>query len=103
MRPVLIWTPLAEEDLLEIYSTIAADNVDAAERLYSAIQERIEMLVEYPRMGLRRPEIAPSARMLVKGMYLVLYETHPDTDDGSVERVEIVRIVHGQRDLSQEF
>lgn len=36
-------------------------------------------------------------------MYLVLYETHSDIDDGSIEQIEIVRIVHGHRDLSQEF
>jgi toxin ParE1/3/4 len=103
MKPVLIWAPLAEEDLLEIYATIAVDNVEAAERLYSAIRERIEMLRVYPRMGVRRPEIALSARVLVKGMYLVLYETHPDTDDGPIEQIEIVRIVHGHRDLSGEL
>jgi toxin ParE1/3/4 len=31
----------------------------------------------------RRPEIAPSTRMLVEGVYLILYETHPDTDEGA--------------------
>lgn len=72
MKPVLIWAPLAEEDLLKIYTTIAADNVDAAERLYSAIQQRIEMLIEYPRMGVRRPEIAPSARLTSGGPPLTL-------------------------------
>jgi toxin ParE1/3/4 len=26
--------------------------------------------------------------MLVEGPYLILYETHPDTDDGPIETVE---------------
>ena len=54
-------------------------------------------------MGSRRPEIAPTARMLVEGSYLILYELHPDSDDGPVERVEIVRVADGHRELSRIF
>jgi len=76
MRPVLLWTPQAREDLLDIYVTIGFDNPSAAERLYTAMEEKATLLVSYPRMGVRRPEIAPAARMLVEGVYLLLYETH---------------------------
>jgi toxin ParE1/3/4 len=65
MRPRLLWAPQAREDLIEIYIAIGLDNIDAAERFYAAIDEKIGMLVHYPRMGVRRPEIAASARMLV--------------------------------------
>jgi len=41
--------------------------------------------------------------MLVEGPYLVLYETHPDTDEGLVDEVEIVRVVDGRRDLTGLF
>ena len=41
--------------------------------------------------------------MLVEGVYLILYETHPETDEGPLETIEIVRIVHGHRDLSRIF
>ena len=54
-------------------------------------------------MGPRRPEIRPAARMLVDGPYLILYQTHPDTDDGQVDAVEIVRVVDGRRDLTILF
>jgi hypothetical protein len=30
---------------------------------------------------------------------LILYETHPDSEDRPVREVEIVRVVHGHRDL----
>jgi toxin ParE1/3/4 len=103
MRPVLLWTPQAREDLLEIYVTIGMDNPSAAERLYTAMEEKATLLVRYPRMGVRRPDIATSARMLVEGVYLLLYETHPDSDDGTVDEVEIVRVVHGHRDLANIF
>jgi toxin ParE1/3/4 len=100
MRPVLLWTPQAREDLLDIYVTIGMDNSSAAERMYTAMEEKAALLVRYPRLGVRRPEIATAARMLVEGVYLLLYETHPDSDDGPVDEVEIVRVVHGHRDLT---
>lgn len=69
--------------------------------MYTALEERVNSLIPSPRMGVRRPEIAPSTRILVEGVYLILYETHPDTDQGPLETIEIVRIVHGHRDLSR--
>ena len=42
-------------------------------------------------------------RILMEGAYLLLYETHPDTDDGPVDSVEIVRVVNGRRDLTRPF
>ena len=101
MRSRLEWTAQAREDLIEIYVTIASDNVDAAERWLTAIEKRVGMLAERPRMGKRRPEIAETARSLVFGAYLVLYELHPETTRGPVGEVEIVRVVHGMRDLSR--
>lgn len=103
MKPALLWTPQAREDLIDIYVTIGVDNPSAAERLYTAIEEKAQLLAAYPRLGMRRPEIAPTARMLAEGVYLLLYETHPDTDDGPIDEVEMVRVVHGHRDLSRIF
>ena len=103
MNSNLIWTPQAREDLLDIYVTIGIENPTAAENVYSAIEEHISLLIIHPRMGVRRPEIAPSARMLIEGNYLILYETKPDRDQGPIDEVMIVRIVHGHRDLSRIF
>jgi len=57
----------------------------------------------FPRLGPRRPEIRPTVRMLVEGPYLILFETHPDTDEGQVDQVEIIRVVDGRRDLTNLF
>ncbi|WP_220464976.1 type II toxin-antitoxin system RelE/ParE family toxin [Granulicella sp. 5B5] len=89
--------------MLDIYEVIALDKPLAAERWLTEIEERAAMLVEHPRLGVRRPEFEPSARILSVGNYLIVYETHPDTDEGAVDEVEIVRVVHGQRDLSRVF
>jgi toxin ParE1/3/4 len=95
----LVWTPQAREDLIEIYTYIGLDNPSAAERVFDAVRAKVESLAEYPRSGVRRPDIRESTRMLVEGPYLVLYETHPDTDDGEINEVEIVRILDGRRNL----
>jgi toxin ParE1/3/4 len=93
-------SPAAEQDLEDIWLTIAADNPHAATRVVRAIGARIDQLAHHPRLGPRRPDIQPRARVLVEGPYLILFETHPDTDDGPVDWVEIVRVVDGRRDLS---
>ncbi|HEY0307614.1 MAG TPA: type II toxin-antitoxin system RelE/ParE family toxin [Acidobacteriaceae bacterium] len=99
----LIWRPQAREDLLDIYVYIGVDNADAAERLYDAIEVAVNHLAKHPRLGARRTIIFSSARILIEGAYLILYETHPDTDEGPVSQVEIVRVVDGRRDLTRPF
>ncbi|GJD94036.1 hypothetical protein OCOJLMKI_1236 [Methylobacterium iners] len=39
-------------------------------------------------------------RILVEPPYLILYETIPDTDEGDLTELEIVRVVDGRRDLT---
>ena len=99
----LLWTPQAREDLIEIYTYIGLDNPSAAERIFDVIEAKAGLLVDYPRLGVRRPEIRPSARMLIERPYLILYETHPDSDQGNIDEVEIVRIVDGRRNLKNLF
>jgi toxin ParE1/3/4 len=89
--------------LLEIYVIIGLDNPAAAERVYTAIEAKAEALVHFPRLGPRRPDIRPRARVLVEGPYLILFETQSDTDEGPVDWVEIVRVVDGRRDLTNLF
>jgi toxin ParE1/3/4 len=96
----VVRSPAAERDLEDIWLTIAADNPPAATRMVRAIGAKIERLADHPRMGPRRSDIRPATRMLVEGPYLVLYETHPDTDEGPVDAVEIVRVVDGRRNLT---
>lgn len=99
----LVWTPQAREDLIEIYTYIGLDNPSAAERIFDALQAKTLLLIEYPRIGVRRPDIRPSTRILIEGQYLVLYETRPDSNEGDIDEVEIVRIVDGRRNLKNLF
>lgn len=95
----LVWTPQAREDLIEIHSYICLDNPSAAERFFDAIERKARLLARLPRLGVGRPDIRASTRMLVEGPYLLLYETHPDSDEGPIDEAEVVRIVDGRRNL----
>jgi len=99
----LKWTPRAEEDLIETYSYIALDSPAAADRVLARLEASVEILARNPRIFARRPDIRPSTRVLIEGPYLVLYETHPDTDQGQIRSVEIVRVVDGRRNLKNLF
>jgi toxin ParE1/3/4 len=99
----LIRSPQARQDLFDIYVAIGLDNPAAAEKIYDLIETRTLQLIHHPRLGPRRPDVRPTARMLVEGSYLILYETHPDTDEGPIDQVEIVRIVDGRRNLTTLF
>ena len=103
MAANLRWRPQAREDLLAIYEFIGLDNPAAAERLFTSIESKAAMLIHHPRMGPRRPDIHPAARILIEGPYLILYRTRPDTDDGKISEVEIVRVVDGRPDLTRPF
>ena len=69
----LIRTARAEEDLIEIWTYIAADNPVAAEKLVDRIDAKCEILADSPRLGPARPDIAPNLRYFPVGRYLILY------------------------------
>jgi toxin ParE1/3/4 len=89
-------TAQAEEDLIEIWTYIAQDNINAADSVLDDIEARFLALAAHPLMGPLRPDIAPELRYFVSGKYLILYRTVPDG-------IQIVRVVHGARDLSNLF
>jgi toxin ParE1/3/4 len=89
-------TAQAEEDLIEIWIYIAQDNPGAADRVLDDIEERFHALADNPLMGRLRPDIAPELRYFSAGKYLILYRTVPDG-------VQIVRVIHGARDLPHLF
>jgi toxin ParE1/3/4 len=86
----------AAADLDEIWLSVALDSPAAADRLIDRILQRCLILEDYPQLGPARPEIAPDARMLTVGDYIVLYRV---TEAGS----EVVRVMHGARRLDGLF
>jgi toxin ParE1/3/4 len=99
----VIILPAADRDLEDIWLTIAADDPPTATRIVRAIGAMIDGLAKHPRLGPRRPDIRSAVRMLVEGPYVILFETRPDTDEGPIDEVDIVRVVDGRRELTKLF
>ncbi|NDK54223.1 type II toxin-antitoxin system RelE/ParE family toxin [Rhizobium laguerreae] len=94
MLPV-IRTNRADEDLIEIWSYKAVDNISAADRVLDAIEARWDNLARHPYSGVARDDIAPGIRHLVSGEYLTLYRLRGGA-------IEIVRVLHGRRKISSK-
>lgn len=87
----LVLLPRAERDLEEIWTYVAKDNAEAADRLIRRILQKVELASEQAGIGAPRPELSPTARILTEGRYLVIYEP---TADG----IAVIAVVHGMRD-----
>ncbi|MBE9234972.1 type II toxin-antitoxin system RelE/ParE family toxin [Anabaena aphanizomenioides LEGE 00250] len=92
----LLRTAQAEEDLIEIWLYIAADNQVVADKILDQIEEKSQLLAKNPGIGQARPDIAPEMRYFPVGSYLILYR---EIKDG----IEVVRVVHGARNLPDVF
>lgn len=90
--PQVYVTRAAREDLIAIWTHIAEDDPAAADRVLDRLDEAASYLAHNPQMGPARDDIRPGLRYLVSGSYLLLYRI---ADGG----IEIVRAVHGRRDL----
>lgn len=92
----VIHSQQAREDLLSIWLYVAEDNPNAADRLLDVIGKKCDLLGENPKLGQARPDIAPKMRYFPVKNYVILYQEQPSG-------VEIVRVLHGSRDLEAIF
>jgi toxin ParE1/3/4 len=101
MSARLVWSALAEGDILDAYLHLGLDSPDAAERLLDALNEAVTFILENPAAG--SPRASSSARtqgtrfwaLRAFPNYLVFYKAD------ARGAVEIVRFLHGARNLSR--
>jgi toxin ParE1/3/4 len=86
-----LFSPRAEDDLRAIWRAIAPDNEPAADALLLRLIDRAQLAATQPNMGAACPELSPTARLLIEGQYIIIYEPIPDG-------IFIAAIVHGARD-----
>jgi len=89
-------TDLAVSDLNQIWDYIAADDPLAADKFIQQLLRTCSLLASSPRMGRIRRDLGDGLRTHPVGNYLIFYRILTDT-------IEIVRIVHGGRDLKALF
>ena len=89
----IVKSPQYERDIAEIWHHIAQHNPGAADRVVMAIENTIELLGEFPRIGTQCPHLAPGLRRTLWRQYLIYYRFSPN-------KVEIVRALHGRRNVT---
>jgi plasmid stabilization system protein ParE len=90
------FTPQAVDDLFEIWSYIARDSPQAANRVEAAVYDACAFLAEGPFRGRNREEITPLRLRFwtVQAFpnYIIVYDPQSDP-------VQIIRVLHGSRDV----
>jgi toxin ParE1/3/4 len=95
--PTIKLRPRAKSDISEIWDYIADDSEERADSFVDAIGEKIKTLAKNPMMGRSRDELADNLRSwAVTRRYIVFY--FPLSDG-----VEVVRVLHGSRDIENLF
>ncbi len=90
--------------MLDIYYFIALDNPDAADRILSRLQSRVEMLALNPRLYQRRPDIRPSTRApSSRGRIWSSMKLIPTPTKTRSMPLKIVRVVDGRRNHKNLF
>lgn len=91
------FTNSAETDLLELWLTIAEENIVAADESLDTIQATVSLLGTQPEMGRARSDLADGLRSFpTRTPYIIFYL--PDTDG-----LLVVRVLHHARDIDAEY
>ncbi len=95
--PRIRFTSLAEADLLELWLTIAEENLVAADDSLDIIQATVAILANQPDMGRVRPELSNGLRSFpTRTPYIIFYLPEE-------EGLLIVRVLHHARDIDAEY
>ncbi|MGI8966324.1 MAG: type II toxin-antitoxin system RelE/ParE family toxin [Limisphaerales bacterium] len=89
----------AEEDLSDIFAWIAQDNIEIAEDFLEIVENTFQFIARNPGIGRERFYYAVglrSWRIPNFENYLIFYRPQ-------YEVLQIIRVLHGARDLEKEF
>jgi len=96
-RLAIVWSPEAEEDLIEIWSYLADQaSPQVADTQLGAVENATVNLEHWPYSGRRRDSLLPGLRSVPAAPYVIFYRVRGDA-------VEIVRVLHGRRDIDAIF
>ena len=89
-------SPRASSDLIEIWIYIADDSVANADAFIDKLYQAIQALGRQPGSGRHREEVAPGIQSFPFGRYIIFYRA-------VTSGIEIVRVLHGARDIENIF
>jgi toxin ParE1/3/4 len=90
-----VLTPLAEQDLIDIWDHIATDNIGAAHRVLARLEAAMRKLAKAPRIGHFREDLADRRqRFFLVYSYLIVYRAE-------AKPMQIVRVLHAARDIRE--
>jgi plasmid stabilization system protein ParE len=88
----------ADEDVERIWTDLLAYSERAAGRLTQELDDAASSLLLFPERGVRRQDLGPQLRMLIVRRYLIIYRY-----DQPLDEIRIIRILEGERDLTDLF
>jgi toxin ParE1/3/4 len=95
MREIRL-TNSAQLDLLDIWLYESAKSTEVADRQIDEITSTYEKFLDFPEMGRSRDELFPGYRSFPKDQFVIFYRL-------ITEGVEIIRVIHGARNLDEIF
>jgi toxin ParE1/3/4 len=94
--PHILIRPRAQADVAEIWDFIAEGSQARADAFLDRLDQSIQDIACTPRMGRARDELIQNLRSFPFGRYVIFYLALADG-------IEIVRVLHGARDLHAIF
>ncbi len=91
--PIIVKSPKAKSDLVEIWDYIADDSEIRADAFIQTIDKKFHILLDDPLLGIARNEVETGLRSFPVGRYVIFYRRIS-------EGIEIIRVLHGARDLN---
>jgi len=91
-----VLTPRAKADIFEIWSYIAEDSEDAADRVEREIYDACAFVAEAPMRGHSRPNLATR---FLRFWTLTRYPNYAIVYRPETTPLEIVAVVHGKRNI----
>lgn len=92
----VVRTELAESDFASILEYLEEHSQSAADRFTTDVVKTCRHLQDSPKMGRARDELTAGIRSIAIQKYVLFYRINDNT-------VEIVRILHGARDIPALF
>lgn len=93
----VVWSPASETDLLQLWDYLAGQaSIAVADDQVRRIHRACEMLRDWPLSGRGRDALMIGMRSVPVAPYVVFYRVTENA-------VEVVRVLHGHRDLEAMF